>query len=146
MERADQVPLDASLNRQRFLNRFRALLLELSEKLRDDPALLGNPSAPIVLHEGEGYVCSLVCLPAHDYGELTSREREVAALVQAGLPNKSIAVELGTTTGTVAAHLRSIFKKLRITSRSELLAGSHAPGGAGLRRRRDATPRATGGC
>ena len=78
----------------------------------------------VLREEDHGYCCTLVCLPAHDYGELTPREREVMSLVQRGLSNKAIAAELGTSFSTATTHVRRIFKKLRISSRSELLVGA----------------------
>jgi DNA-binding NarL/FixJ family response regulator len=100
-------------------------LLEFSHDLEED--LIANTGAsrsPIVLHEeGDGYVYSLVCLPVLDYLALTSREREVTGLIQRGMANKAIAATLGMSPATVATHLRSIFKKLRISSRTELLVG-----------------------
>lgn len=53
-------------------------------------------------------------------GDLTARETEVVRMVAAGLRNKEIADALSITEGTVKAHLRSIFEKLRIDSRMKL--------------------------
>ncbi|HEU5377021.1 MAG TPA: LuxR C-terminal-related transcriptional regulator [Ktedonobacteraceae bacterium] len=50
--------------------------------------------------------------------QLTPREREVLALVAQGLQNKEIAVKLVLSPRTVEAHLRSIYEKLNINSRS----------------------------
>jgi len=127
MERAnEESTLSSSLNRERMLERFRQTLLGLSKELGQ--SLVGETLAarpPIVLHEeGNGYVYSLVCLRAHDYWTLTSREREVTVLVQHGLDNKGIGTSLGTSPATVATHLRSIFRKLGISSRNELLVGT----------------------
>jgi len=58
----------------------------------------------------------LTNLPAHT--GLTEREREVLYLVTTGLTNSQIAKELSISTLTVNAHLRSIFHKLEVTSRS----------------------------
>ncbi len=52
---------------------------------------------------------------------LSDRERAIAALVQRGLRNKEIAVELGLTEGTVKVHLHKIFHKLDVRSRTELI-------------------------
>jgi two-component system, NarL family, nitrate/nitrite response regulator NarL len=54
---------------------------------------------------------------------LTNREREAAALVCEGRPNKNIAQELSVAEGTVKIHLNRIFQKLGIRSRSELMSG-----------------------
>lgn len=52
---------------------------------------------------------------------LTAREIEVVKLVARGLRNKEIADELSITEGTVKAHLRAIFEKLGIDSRTKLI-------------------------
>jgi DNA-binding NarL/FixJ family response regulator len=51
---------------------------------------------------------------------LTPRELEVMQLVAAGLTNRDIAdrLSLSTSTRTVDAHLRSIYGKIGVTSRS----------------------------
>jgi DNA-binding CsgD family transcriptional regulator len=51
---------------------------------------------------------------------LTDREREVAALVSNGLPNKTVAHKLNVSEGTVKTHLHHIFQKLGVQDRSEL--------------------------
>lgn len=52
---------------------------------------------------------------------LTEREKEIAALIRAGLRNKVIAEKCGLTEGTVKVHLHSIFQKLGVKSRAELI-------------------------
>jgi two-component system, NarL family, response regulator DevR len=56
-----------------------------------------------------------------DYG-LTSRERDVAALVSQGCTNRQVGKRLGITEVTVRHHLSSIFGKLGITNRFQLIA------------------------
>ena len=51
---------------------------------------------------------------------LTAREREVVALVVEGRSNDEIGVALGITSKTVEAHLRRIFDRLGLQSRTEL--------------------------
>jgi DNA-binding CsgD family transcriptional regulator len=51
---------------------------------------------------------------------LTGREGEVARLVAAGATNQDVAVTLGVSPKTVSFHLGGVFRKLRITSRSQL--------------------------
>jgi two-component system nitrate/nitrite response regulator NarL len=52
---------------------------------------------------------------------LTAREIEVVRMVARGLRNKEIADLLSITEGTVKAHLRTIFEKLAIDSRTKLI-------------------------
>lgn len=53
------------------------------------------------------------------FKSLTAREKDVLLLVTQGLDNKSIAKELYVSTITVKAHLQSIFKKLKVKSRTQ---------------------------
>ncbi|HLF71912.1 MAG TPA: response regulator transcription factor [Dehalococcoidia bacterium] len=66
--------------------------------------------------------------------ELTEREQEVLALVRQGLGNKEIARHLAISLGTVRAHLRSIFRRLDVTSRAGAAASPKAPVYAARRR------------
>ena len=52
---------------------------------------------------------------------LTTREREVLTLICKGMKNKSIADSLFITETTVRHHLTSIFEKLKVNSRLELV-------------------------
>ncbi|HEX9982486.1 MAG TPA: LuxR C-terminal-related transcriptional regulator, partial [Thermoanaerobaculia bacterium] len=52
---------------------------------------------------------------------LTRREQEIVELVNLGLKNKIIAERLFITETTVRHHLTSIFNKLAVTSRLELM-------------------------
>ena len=52
--------------------------------------------------------------------ELTPQERNVARLVAGGLTNREIAERLFVTTNTVETHLRHIFQKTGVTSRTQL--------------------------
>ena len=52
---------------------------------------------------------------------LTVRELEVAQLAGAGLRNATIARKIGTSEGTVKAHLHNIYDKLQVSSRDELI-------------------------
>jgi FixJ family two-component response regulator len=55
------------------------------------------------------------------YESLTAREREVIALVSAGLRNKRIAAELGINEITVKVHRVHIMRKMRARSLADLL-------------------------
>jgi DNA-binding CsgD family transcriptional regulator len=53
-------------------------------------------------------------------GELTDREREIAILVLKGHSTNSVAEVTGVTPGTVKIHRKNIYRKLDISSQSEL--------------------------
>jgi two-component system, NarL family, nitrate/nitrite response regulator NarL len=53
---------------------------------------------------------------------LTDRERQIAKLVSAGLPNKELGRQLNLSAGTVRVHLHNIFAKLAVKKRTALAA------------------------
>ena len=55
------------------------------------------------------------------YESLTTREREVFALVATGLLNKQIALQLGTTERTVKAHRGVMVQKMEANSVADLV-------------------------
>ncbi len=66
---------------------------------------------------------------------LTAREREVIALLAEGLPSKQVAERLFISEATVSHHLGSIFNKLGVTNRLELVVYAYRHGLATLRPR-----------
>lgn len=77
------------------------------------------------VHAGETRIPSFLVakLAAEVSGEaLTNRELEVLALLARGHSNKYIALQLSISETTVKSHLRSIFNKLRVLSRTEAIA------------------------
>ena len=67
---------------------------------------------------------------------LTTREVEILRLVTGGLTNRQLAEEVGVSTRTVDAHLRSIYAKLGVKSRSgatRYAVEHHLVGDIGLR-------------
>lgn len=56
-----------------------------------------------------------------EYYRLTQREAEVLRLALKGKTNQEIASELTITVGTVKAHMHSIFSKLGVSHRSQLM-------------------------
>lgn len=59
--------------------------------------------------------------------ELTDRERVVADCIVQGMTNKEAAAHLFLTLKTIEWHLRQIYRKLGIKSRTQLAALAHAP-------------------
>jgi two-component system, NarL family, nitrate/nitrite response regulator NarL len=55
---------------------------------------------------------------------LTRREQEVCDLLQQGLANKEIALEMGIALGTVKIHLKHIFEKTGIRGRHSVVPAS----------------------
>lgn len=77
------------------------------------------------VHAGETRIPPLLVakLAAEVSGEtLTNRELEVLALLARGRSNKNIALRLSISETTVKSHLRSVFNKLRVLSRTEAIA------------------------
>ncbi|GAC1427858.1 MAG: hypothetical protein PVS3B3_17790 [Ktedonobacteraceae bacterium] len=60
----------------------------------------------------------ILAMAAIPYAGLTGREREVLRLIATGLTNSQVAKELSVSTLTVNAHLRSIYSKIGVPSRS----------------------------
>ncbi|UZW55451.1 response regulator transcription factor [Sphingobium sp. JS3065] len=82
----------------------------------------GNKSiAPFVMEQALVHSISAPASEANVLAVLTDRELEIAGLIRAGLRNREIAGRCGLTEGTVKVHLHSIFQKLNIKSRSELI-------------------------
>ena len=70
--------------------------------------------------EGDEFL--LLAFPAEpgDLSGLTSAEQEVASALLQGRSYQEIARQRGTTSGTVANQVRSIFRKIGVRSRAEL--------------------------
>src|SRR5262249_35062231 len=60
--------------------------------------------------------------------QLTPQEQQVAAFVADGLSNKDVAAQLFLSPRTIDAHLRNVFAKLGITSRTQLASLLHGSG------------------
>jgi non-specific serine/threonine protein kinase len=58
--------------------------------------------------------------PAQTLGQLTLRQREVAALIAQGRSNRQIGEALVITERTVAAHIEHILNKLDFVSRTQI--------------------------
>ncbi len=54
-----------------------------------------------------------------DNGQFSEREKEVTGLLLQGKSNKQIALALGISASTVEYHLKNVYKKLQVNSRTE---------------------------
>lgn len=72
--------------------------------------------------DGDEYVVISVPVDAEPDPRLTAVEREVVPDVVRGLSNEEIGKARSVSKHTIAAHLRSIYKKLGVGSRRELAA------------------------
>jgi DNA-binding CsgD family transcriptional regulator len=70
----------------------------------------------------EFVVVSEPTVGAADLAALTQAEREVARLVADGCSNQDIAAKRGSRPQTVANQLAAIYRRLAVSSRSELVA------------------------
>jgi DNA-binding NarL/FixJ family response regulator len=60
--------------------------------------------------------------------DLSPREREILEFVAQGFPNKEIARRIGVSDGTVRWHLRHVYHKLHVRSRTEAALKFHSAG------------------
>jgi DNA-binding CsgD family transcriptional regulator len=86
----------------------------------------GGGRTAVVLEPARRSDVASVLLHAH---RLTPREREVTQLMLSGASTEEAAAELWITTETLRGHVKSLFTKLGVRSRPELVALlSHEPG------------------
>jgi DNA-binding CsgD family transcriptional regulator len=71
---------------------------------------------------GDEFVVVSEPMVGADLGALTEAEREVARLVADGCSNQAIAAQRRARPQTVANQLAAIYRKLAVSSRSELIA------------------------
>lgn len=115
--------------------RKRTCELRLELDLDSDPiagTLLAPGEAPVAFVGWLGLAAELERLRAHPsktdalrrtkIRPLTATERTVANLVCEGLTNPQIAEQLGVSRRTIQGHLVNVFKKIGVSSRTELAA------------------------
>jgi len=94
-------------------------------------ALDGLVSGVRAVHLGVRYLCPRVTqrlAESMSCDALTFREMQVLRLVVDGLCNKLIAAELDIAVGTVKSHLKAIFDKLGVRSRTQAMAAAERRG------------------
>ena len=118
-----------SSNRSSYAPEMMGLAEQLLQHCRDaDPADINAVIGPEVLFDlNRGEMrCVVVRLPKRSSQPtcrpLSKRERDIVRLIAQGYPNKIIADILQISTHTVGTHIRHIFGKLGVTSRSATVA------------------------
>ncbi len=90
------------------------------EEILDAIAEVRRGGAPMTGEIARRVVQAFQQAPKHKAAaELSSRECEVLEALSKGMANKEIASQLGISTETVCVHLRHIYEKLHVHSRTE---------------------------
>ncbi len=89
-------------------------------------------SAIEIVAAGDVFVPSVILARGHASGStgalLTVRQIDVLKLVARGLPNRTIAAELGLSEKTVKVHVTAIFKALDVVNRTQAAAAGRQAG------------------
>lgn len=86
----------------------------------------------IVFVYGKAWFGSILTLSAEkviDLYDLTDREKQLVSLILQGCSNLQISEKLFISTYTVKEHIKSIFRKMNLKSRSELIIKVYADRG-----------------
>ena len=95
------------------------LIAELVRRTRIDA---GNGPGVLLDVDVGGVRCLLLRTDTSPAHVLSPREHEIARMIAAGHPNKTIAAVLEISTWTVGTYLRRMFAKLGVTSRAAMVA------------------------
>lgn len=96
--------------------------VDFIEKPFSDDVLLAAIAAALKQQGNSGQSVSEVVMQVRSrLGTLSEREKQVLEGLLAGLPNKTIAYDLGISPRTVEVHRASVMKKLNATSLSQLV-------------------------
>jgi len=101
----------------------RGLLLQAIRAVAQGEALLGPTIARRMLEQFRQAPAAVAPEPAvsASLASLTPRESEVLGLIARGLRNREIAEQLFVSERTVGNHISSIFAKLHVTDRSQVI-------------------------
>jgi two-component system response regulator FixJ len=91
------------------------------EKPFDDEALLTSVRAALRAQDGQAEQQAAKAVIAERVGSLSVRERQVLEGLVAGLPNKTIAYDLGISPRTVEIYRANVMTKMEASSLSELV-------------------------
>jgi two-component system response regulator FixJ len=91
------------------------------EKPFDDEALLASVRAALKVQDGQAEQQAARTAIAERVASLSARERQVLEGLVAGLPNKTIAFDLGISPRTVEIYRANVMTKMAATSLSELV-------------------------
>ena len=97
------------------------VLIKAIEKVHAGEIWLDRPTMGRMLREMSGRDEKEIDPEVAKIGSLTQREREVVALIAEGLKNKQIAQRLFISETTVTHHLSSVYSKLGVSDRLELV-------------------------
>jgi two-component system response regulator FixJ len=96
--------------------------VDFIEKPFSDDVLLAAIAAALKQQGNSGQSVSEAVMQVRSrLGTLSEREKQVLEGLLAGLPNKTIAYDLGISPRTVEVHRASVMKKLNATSLSQLV-------------------------
>lgn len=103
-------------------NRVNAAVKRLVKRYRRELELIAASRGSISLAEAKSRESRYVLLrfPVANLDPLSPQQRNVAVLVAQGMTIEGIAARLGIATATVSAHLRVVYRKLRVRSRYAL--------------------------
>jgi FixJ family two-component response regulator len=102
--------------------------IDFVEKPFHEPDILGAIETAISVDRERRLVAARMAELRARFGALTRRERQVMALVTAGLLNKQAAFELGLSEITVKAHRGAVMRKMNARSLADLVRMADAVG------------------
>jgi DNA-binding NarL/FixJ family response regulator len=96
------------------------IVLEVRQRLRrHDDAPSSNTNASSVQMHADA-PAPREPLPPSAFNALTPREKQIAYLAAQGLTNRQISAETGLSINTISNHLKRVYAKLGVQSRTEL--------------------------